>query len=783
MLMVRLMTADLEKSIATDSRLAGIVRAFARDRGGNIAILFTFMFGLLMMFAGGAVDYTRCIAVRSNIIDSMDAAGLAVARRLDQPNPPTVAEAKAYGEQFFYENFKYEHLFDEDYSDEGRNPNNGSIYNFNLQFDVDNVTVTPTVRGALRFYLLHVVDNITDITVDDCSLDVDTEITLQGSGRIELALVLDVTGSMKDPVSGSSKTRIESLRDSVDVLLDVMYGDEDESDNIRIGVVPFNAYVNVAGSGSAPVAGWETAWEDTAVDAVYHGARFLHVEGDGDVTGDGLPDIDDRSRITNWFANRGHGTNNGIAKVANINRKVSHYELFDSVVYGEGSSYDGWMGCVEARPYPLDELDIPAGTAATSADLTAAFPTLSSSDEPNSLVRNAFNNRPSFKLSNSELTRVANTRFVPYFQPDELDCVHTGHSSSAACRNNYGDADSSGIDRAEYTLNGVFRSLWHKQQMIDVPNGNRNQVIKPSANWVEDDDYVDPEEYSSSHVGRESFERYIEVVIGQRYAKEDSGAAQHDAYWIALKNYYENVMPWDSDHIGQEYTLRMAYPGWYDDALGIYRGKYDGTHPLAIDEHISATDDGMNGPNFDCAQPMLNFTTNKTTISDYVRGLWGNGNTNIALGAMWGWRLLSPEPPFTDGIAPSDPDFSKWQKAIVIMTDGDQNISNRQTFVESRLSAYGYPPEERMGQGVDTRNEMLTEMDRKLLRVCRRMKEEGYLIYTVMFDLNSSSTRNLFQACATEPNTPYFHDAGDDAALQEAFGDIAADLVQLHISR
>ena len=78
---------------------------------------------------------------------------------------------------------------------------------------------------------------------------------------------------------------------------------------------------------------------------------------------------------------------------------------------------------------------------------------------------------------------------------------------------------------------------------------------------------------------------------------------------------------------------------------------------------------------------------------------------------------------------------------------------------------------------------MRDELDNKLLRICHRMKAEGYLVYTIMFGLDNSSVRTLFKSCATKPTAPYFHDAVDGDDLEDAFGDIAADLVDLHISK
>src|SRR5688572_20134211 len=55
------------------------VGAFARDRRGNVAILFGFALIPLMLGIGIAVDYGRALTVRERMADAADSAALAVA--------------------------------------------------------------------------------------------------------------------------------------------------------------------------------------------------------------------------------------------------------------------------------------------------------------------------------------------------------------------------------------------------------------------------------------------------------------------------------------------------------------------------------------------------------------------------------------------------------------------------------------------------------------------------------------------------------------------------------
>jgi hypothetical protein len=224
----------------------------------------------------------------------------------------------------------------------------------------------------------------------------------------------------------------------------------------------------------------------------------------------------------------------------------------------------------------------------------------------------------------------------------------------------------------------------------------------------------------------------------------------------------------------QEYLLRMAYVGWWDPDTSTYLGKYD----------IAPSLSSSNGPALSCPPALLPLTNVRATVDDYVDALSPSGNTNSAHGAAWGWRVLSKEAPFVEGIGEGDVDYEKWQKAVVIMTDGENTVgSDSYTHWNTAHGIHGYGMEERMGAGMNTSSEMRDEIDNKLLRVCQRMKDEGYVIYTIMFGLDSTSTEEVFKACASKPTAPYFNDAATGEDLEEAFGDIAADLVDLHISK
>lgn len=673
-------------------------RSFLQDRSGNLAILFVFMSTALFLFVGGAVDYTRWNAVRADMIESMDAASLAVAKLAEADESLSTAQLKEYGEKFFKENFEYE---------------NKLKPGWNIEFDVDDEAVIDTcITGDLDTLLLRVA-GIYELNIDKC-----VQVTPQGAGRIELAMVLDVTGSMGSNDSNGAY-KMTSLRNAVTTLLDVLFEEEETSDRVRIGVVPFNTHVNVGAS-----TGWSASWGDLEAEAVYHGARFFHVDQNG---------------------------------VVDASKKVNHYELFNS------DPRHNWEGCVEARPYPLDELDTEPGANTTAAYLSGEMQSLTESQEPDQKMRSAFNNMPAINsdLTLAQIADVDNSRWVPAFLADDPDC-----NSDRECYSE--DDDDPYLETG--TINGInWDSRWFTDPDDDPVHTRVRERSYINRSFVGDRRITD---YT---IGT-GFEKYVPIVYHFREVINGNVSDPDFSDWLDKMRVTREE---------QEYIVRTGYPGWYNPA----QDKYDFRYQYAENHPNQSNPD-------DCPAAVLPLTNVRADVDGddgIMDDLTPDGYTNIPFGAVWGWRLVSPEPPFTEAIGPGETgpggtDHEDWQKAVLIMTDGNNNFDDRRTHWGSRPSAYGYQFEERMGDGIDEADtgtpNMEDEADNKLLRICRRMKQENILVYSVVFDVSAGSNiEDVFKSCATRPTAPYFFNAPNGDELNEAFSNIADDLVKLHVSR
>jgi len=170
-------------------------------------------------------------------------------------------------------------------------------------------------------------------------------------------------------------------------------------------------------------------------------------------------------------------------------------------------------------------------------------------------------------------------------------------------------------------------------------------------------------------------------------------------------------------------------------------------------------------------KPLTNI---KSQIKDSIDDMVASGWTNITTGLMWGWRVLSPGSPYTQGASYSDSDV---RKVLVVLTDGKNTVG---PYYEDKRkgynSAYGIPAHGHLGTGAST-----PVLNDRLEIACTHAKQRGLLIYTITFQLNDVDTQNLMRDCATRADM-YFN-SPDNGSLEDAFKQIASGLQKLRLER
>jgi len=218
------------------------------------------------------------------------------------------------------------------------------------------------------------------------------------------------------------------------------------------------------------------------------------------------------------------------------------------------------------------------------------------------------------------------------------------------------------------------------------------------------------------------------------------------------------------------YSSDSGYSGsYYDyDARQRYTGKYNNLT-------ISGTSDG---PDFNCRTASVTPMTNaRATVAAAITQMVATGNTVIPAGLAWGWRLISPGEPFSQGVAYEDDDTIK---AIVLLTDGQNMVSGGMgTHNRSQYSAYGFAHSGHLGatNGSDAED----VLNAKTATLCTNIKAQDIRLYTITFQVSSSSTQDLMRNCATDPEMYYNSPSNEE--LDAIFQDIAKGLADLRISK
>ena len=154
----------------------------------------------------------------------------------------------------------------------------------------------------------------------------------------------------------------------------------------------------------------------------------------------------------------------------------------------------------------------------------------------------------------------------------------------------------------------------------------------------------------------------------------------------------------------------------------------------------------------------VDLTDDFNQITDQLAMMTPYAWTHIALGVEFGYHMLSPNAPFTQGVAFND---AGTEKFMVVLTDGMQTEP-----------AFGPGTTRTVAQG-----------EANLEKLCDNAKKDGITIITMAFDLDDTGTRKRLENCSTDPSKHFF--IADDAAdLASAFEAVKqAITAQVYLSK
>jgi Flp pilus assembly protein TadG len=235
------------------------ITSFLHNQRGGTAILFGLLLLPIMAAVGAAIDYSRATNVRTAIQAAVDAAALLAAR---DATGLSDAGLVARAQQAFAANF----------------------HKAGAQIGPVEVVKTDTsIRVAATGSIKTAVMGIFHINAIKLTA---TSESAWGQNKIELALVLDNTGSM------ASLNKMTELKKAVRDLLTTLEKASPSRDAIRISIVPFDTQVNIGDDNRS------AAWLDFDAD-VARGLRISRQDWRGCVADRDMPyDTNDTSPVT-----------------------------------------------------------------------------------------------------------------------------------------------------------------------------------------------------------------------------------------------------------------------------------------------------------------------------------------------------------------------------------------------------------------------------------------------------------------------------------------------------
>lgn len=198
--------------------------SFNRASDGAIGIVLALAASVLVATGGGAVDVWRKNVEEGKLQAAVDAGALAAAASLGKDSAREKAAIKTFRANYQTKNTKITEK---------------------VTFNSDG-TIAMTASGTIPSSFLGVIGMT--------SLNVEAKAVVDRNRQdLELALVLDVSGSMSFPIDGQS--RLSVMKSVTTELVDKLDAAASGASGVKVGIVPFNMTVNIGTKHASYVTG------------------------------------------------------------------------------------------------------------------------------------------------------------------------------------------------------------------------------------------------------------------------------------------------------------------------------------------------------------------------------------------------------------------------------------------------------------------------------------------------------------------------------------------------
>lgn len=398
-------------------RFREILSALTRDRRGNFAVITALTMMPVLLSIGAAVDMGLFYRGRTIVQSATDAAALAAAKQFFVESDP--ARLEEYARDFFEANTAGLVRMDATMTYEGTD------WTADRQRELK-------IRSCYEYKpiflaMLHV--QFDGLAGENCA---ETEsVIVVGNTTVEVAMVLDTSGSMNDSPAAGGAAKIATLRTQAAKAVETLFGSGSSvggDDPVRVGVVPFSGGVNIGKEfrdewwmdpkGQSPIHHENFNWDSYTTPPVLGITTKLAVKATS--VGYPSPQYDNA-----WVLK--------LNPLKFLTRQAVYDSLGDTAALGTNYRF---RGCVESRPAPYGITDTPPNAA------------------------------------------VPATLFVPYFAPDESNTFRYNYWP-----NSYLNDDSSSNNTARMTSMNKYFNNPTKHYPIAA-----NQHFTPS--WMCDSDPV-----------------------------------------------------------------------------------------------------------------------------------------------------------------------------------------------------------------------------------------------------------------------------------------------------
>lgn len=216
------------------SKTPGAAKRFASDQGGNFAIMAAVLFVPVLMSIAAAADISFFYRDRTAVQAAADAAALAAAKQFSNDQNP--ARLQAYADNVF-------------------SANTAGIKRTSSKLVYEGTEWTAQGTRELKLSVCSSYDpfflsalNISFEGLKGSSCSKTQSVVAVGSTTVEVAFVLDTSGSMNDSPAKGGGSKISTLKTQAAKAIETIFTSGSSggiTDPVRVGVVPFSGGVNV----------------------------------------------------------------------------------------------------------------------------------------------------------------------------------------------------------------------------------------------------------------------------------------------------------------------------------------------------------------------------------------------------------------------------------------------------------------------------------------------------------------------------------------------------------